>query len=151
IFQYRAGGATQSVNLFTLRDFQTDPNIKAMLAQMPAGNTSDRGDGLNTAGYRFNARSNEFRDQFLYKGDYYLNSRHSFSGTYDYINTPTDRPDLGSFYTAVPPVSNKINDHLLSLAWRWTVSPTLTNELRGGFLRTNSNFLVSNDYPKFQL
>jgi hypothetical protein len=150
IFQYRDSGRNlHSVNLQTLRNFTTDPTIKAMIAQLPEPNTSDRGDGLNTAGYRFNARSNEFRDQFLYKGDYYLSSKHSFSGTYDYITNPTDRPDLGSFYTTLPPVSNTIKNHLLSLAWRWTASAALTNELRGGFLRADTSFLVSNQYPKY--
>ena len=115
--------------LSSLRSFTTDPTIKAMIAQLPATpNATGAGDGLNTAGYRFNARSNEFRDQFVYKGDYYLNAKHSFTGTYNYINNPTDRPDQGAFYTTIPPVSNTIKDHLLSLSWRWTVSPTLTNE-----------------------
>jgi hypothetical protein len=151
-FQYRDTGRTlHSVNLQTLRAFQMDPTIKAMIAQLPEPNSSDRGDGLNTAGYRFNARSNEFRDQFLYRGDYYLTTRHSFTGTYDYISNPTDRPDQGTFYTTEPPVTNLIKDHLLSLGWRWTASPTLTNELRGGFLRTASSFLDSNQYPKFQV
>ena len=108
-FQYRDTGRTlHSVNLQTLRAFQMDPTIKAMIAQLPEPNSSDRGDGLNTAGYRFNARSNEFRDQFLYRGDYYLTTRHSFTGTYDYISNPTDRPDQGTFYTTEPPVTNLI-------------------------------------------
>jgi hypothetical protein len=151
VFQYRAGGAVQSVNLHSLRTFTDDPTIKAMIAQLPEPNTSDRGDGLNTAGYRFNARSNEFRDQFLYKGDYYLNSRHSFSGTYDYVSNPQDRPDAGSFYSTVPPVTNTITNHLMSLAWRWTASAALTNELRGGFVRADPSFVGSNPYPKFQV
>ena len=67
-----------------------------MIGQLPEPNTSDAGDGLNTSGYRFNPRNNESRNQFVYKGDYYLTSKHSFTGTYNYINNPTDRPDAGS-------------------------------------------------------
>ena len=37
----------------------------------------------------------------------------------------------------------------MSLAWRWAASPTLTNELRGGFLRSDTSFLNSNQYTKF--
>ena len=50
-----------------------------------------------------------------------------------------------------PPVSNTIKDHLLSLSWRWTASPTLTNEVRGGFMRSDTSFLDSNEYPKYLL
>jgi hypothetical protein len=148
IFTYRdTAGNLQTKDLSTLRQFVTDPTIKAMIASMPLPNSSVLGDGLNTSAYHFNARSNESRDQFVYRGDYYLSSKHSFSGTYNYINNPTDRPDVGAFYTTVPPVTNTITDHLMSLSWRWTASPTLTNEARGGFLRADTAFLDSNKYP----
>ncbi len=39
----------------------------------------------------------------------------------------------------------------MSLSWRWMISPTLTNEVRGGFMRSNTSFVDSNDYPKFLL
>ena len=39
----------------------------------------------------------------------------------------------------------------MSLSWRWTASPTLTNEVRGGFMRSDTSFLDSNEYPKFLL
>ena len=45
-------------------------------------------------------------------------------------------------------MSNTIKDSLLAASWRWTASPTLTNEVRGGYMRSNSSFLDSNDYPK---
>jgi hypothetical protein len=148
IFTYLdSAGNLKTANLESLRSFTADPTVKAMIGQMPEPNTSDAGDGLNTSGYRFNPRANESRDQFVYKGDYYLNSKNSFTGTYNYISNPTDRPDAGTFYTSVPPVTNSIKDHLLALSWRWTASPTLTNELRGGFMRSNTAFTDSNQYP----
>ena len=148
IFTYRDNaGNLQTANLQSLRNFTADPTVKAMIGQLPEPNTSDAGDGLNTSGYRFNPRNNESRDQFVYKGDYYLTSKHSFTGSYNYINNPTDRPDAGAFYTTVPPVSNIIKDNLLSLSWRWTASATLTNELRGGYMRSDTSFLDSNQYP----
>jgi hypothetical protein len=149
IFTYRdTAGIVQTKALSSLRQYTADPTIKAMLAQLPAPNSTAVGDGLNTTGYRFNARSNEFRDQYVFKGDYYLTAKHSFTGTYNYISNPTDRNDQGAFYTVVPPVSNTIKDNLLALSWRWTASPTLTNELRGGFMRADTAFVDSNEYPK---
>jgi hypothetical protein len=142
-----AAGNVFKKPISSLRTFVADPTVKAMIAQLPSPNATGAGDGLNTSAYRFNARSNEFRDQFVYKSDYYASPKHGFSGTYNYISNPTDRPDQGAFYGTVPPVSNTIKDHLLSLSWRWTASPTLTNELRGGFMRADTAFLDSNQYP----
>uniref|UniRef100_Q020V2 TonB-dependent transporter Oar-like beta-barrel domain-containing protein n=1 Tax=Solibacter usitatus (strain Ellin6076) TaxID=234267 RepID=Q020V2_SOLUE len=142
-----AAGNTFTKALSSIRNYTADPTIKAMIASLPAGNTSAAGDGLNTTGYRFNAQGNENRDQFVYKGDYYLNAKNSFTGTYNHISNPTLRPDTGAFYTTTPPVSNTIKDNLLSLSWRWTATPTLTNEVRGGFMRADTAFLDSNQYP----
>ena len=138
---------TTTANIFSLRTFTADPTVKAMLPLLPKGNAPG-GDGVNTLGYRFNARGNEFRDQFVYRGDYYINSKNSITGTYNHISNPTDRPDAGTFYDFIPPVSNTIKNTVLSLAWRWTATPTLTNELRFGFARTMGNFNDSNTYPK---
>jgi len=150
IFTYvDTNGAKQTANLQTLRGYTPDPTVKALIAQLPASN-SPGGDGLNTLGYRFNAKANEFRDQFVGKMDYYLNAKNSITGVYNYIDNPTDRPDVtSSFYTVTPPVTNSLRNHLLSLSWRWTLSPTLTNEARGGFARTHGNFDDSQPYPKF--
>jgi hypothetical protein len=149
IFTYKdSAGVIQKVPLSSKRTFTLDPTTKALMDQLPAPNSTG-GDGYNTSGYRFNARDNEFRDQVVYRGDYYKSSKQAFSWTYNYINNPTDRPDVTtSFYTTVPKVSNTLKNHVLSLGWRWSVSPRLTNELRGGFARTKSSFDDSNSYPK---
>lgn len=152
IFTYKdTSGVTRTANLLTMRNIQIDPAIKAMIGQLPAFNSTDAGDGLNTAGYLFNARSNEDRNHFIYKGDYYLSPKHNFTGTYNYTTDKVDRSDLGDFFTTVPPVFNDNHNHLLSAAWRWVAAPTLTNELRGGFNLGPGNFNVSNDYPKYLL
>jgi hypothetical protein len=150
VFTYvDTAGASKQVNLLALRPtLAADATVKAMIAQLPAGN-SPGGDGLNTTGYRFNSQANEFRDQFVYRGDYYLNSRNSFSGVINRIDNPTLRPDLGTHYSSdKPPVSNAIKNQVLSLAWRSTITPTLTNEVRVGYARTNGTFDVANQYPK---
>jgi hypothetical protein len=149
-FKYTdTAGNVQSVNVRNLRNYTPDPSMQNIMKLLPSPNDFTVGDGLNTAGYRFNAQGNEDRNQLVGRGDYYLSSKHSISGTYNYIDNPTLRPDAGSFFTTVPPVSNMIKDHLLSLSWRWTPSATLTNEARGGFMRANTSFIDSNDYPKF--
>ena len=80
ILTYRdAAGNIFKKSLSSLRQYTADPTIKAMLAQLPSPNATGAGDGLNTSGYRFNARSNESRDQMVGKVDYYLNSKNSFT------------------------------------------------------------------------
>lgn len=148
IFQYRAGGAVQSANLLQLRQISTDPAMAAALQALPQGNTTDRGDGLNTTGYRFNARSNSDRRQFVGRTDYYLNSKNNVSATYNYTFEKNDRTDVTArFYDTVPPNFTSTDRHFLSLGWRWTASPTLTNEFRGGFLRSPTQFLRSAAAP----
>ncbi len=140
-FLYRASGATQSVNVLTARGVSLDPTIRDMLASLPSPNSTDAGDGVVTSGYRFNAQSNTVRDQFVNRWDYYLNSSNNFSVTYNRTSEYNDRPDLVTrFYDTVPPNNTDATRNFLSLGWRSTLTPTLTNELRGGFLRTPSLF-----------
>jgi hypothetical protein len=148
---YNSSGVLREVPLNTLRSYTASTAIRSMIDQLPAGNSEDTGDGLNTTGYLFNARSNEFRDQLVVKLDFYATPKHSISGTYNYINNPTDRPDLGSFFTKVPPVSNTLKNHMMSLAWRWNPTPSLTNEARFGFVRASGTFDDSNAYASYNV
>ena len=151
-FTYRdTAGGLRSANILGLRNIKIDPAIKSMIDQLPAANSSDAGDGLNTTGYLFNANSNEDRNHVITKGDYYLSPKHNFTGTYNYTTDKVNRPDQGNFYTTLPPVFNDNHNHLLSLAWRWTASPTLTNELRGGFNLGPSKFNTRDQSQKYLL
>ncbi len=150
IFHYRQNGVVQSYDVLGRFGLQIDPAIQKYLSQMPAaGNTTTAGDQLNTTGYTFNARSNETRDNVTGKVDYYLTSKHSFSGSYIFNRDIVDRPDLGGFYTAIPPLFNDNYSKFLSASWRWTPTATLTNELRGGFNLSPSTFQRNQDLPSF--
>ncbi|MBY0502804.1 MAG: TonB-dependent receptor [Bryobacteraceae bacterium] len=142
-FLYRptGGGAIQSVNVLAARNLTADPTIRAMIASLPNPNSTDAGDGILTSGYRFNARANTVRDQFVNRWDYYLNSSNSFTVSYNRTSEYNDRPDINTrFYDAVPPNFTDTTRNFMSVGWRSTISPTLTNELRGGFLRSPSVF-----------
>src|SRR5262249_35735457 len=57
-FKYAdTAGNVQSVSLRTLRNYTPDPTMQNILKQLPTANDFSIGDGLNTAGYRFNAQS----------------------------------------------------------------------------------------------
>jgi len=153
ILQYRVNGAIQQFNVLqnpgaTPAPLTIDKNIAPILAQVPTvGNSTSVGDQLNTTGYSFNARSNNRRDSIIGKLDYNLSPKHVFSGTYRWNRDNVDRPDVGTFFTVVPPVSNQNKAKLFSASWRWTPTATLTNELRGGFNLAVAPFDVSGTPP----
>ena len=84
ILQYRdASGNVLQYDVMKNSGLSINPAIQSMLAGVPtAGNNSNVGDGLNTTGYSFNARSNETRDNVTVKGDYVFSSKHVFAGSY---------------------------------------------------------------------
>jgi hypothetical protein len=151
IFRFRdAAGNLQSFDVLKAFNLQVDPYIAGLLKQTPAtGNTSDAGDGLNTTGYAFNARSDVTRDNVTGKLDYYLSPRHVFSGSYLWNREIVDRPDAGTFYTTTPPVFNDDRARFMSVGWRWSPTATLTNELRGGFNLAPGTFQTRQSDPAF--
>ena len=155
IFTYRdTGGTVRKVDLLGLRKVQTDPYIANLLKQVPGPekiNSFSVGDSTsallrNTAGYRFNQRANEVRDNITARFDYNLSSRQSFSGSYIWNRDNTDRPDLESDFSVIPKTTNPNHSHFLSTAWRWTPNGSLTNELRGGFNLAPGDFLTSEKF-----
>jgi hypothetical protein len=150
ILQYRTSGAVQTFDLMKASGLTIDPAIQSLLSQLPtAGNNNQVGDGLNTTGYTFNARNNETRDNVIGKLDYYLSTKQSFSGAYRWNRDLVDRPDLGTFFTPIPPQGNDNHAHFMSAAWRWNPVPTITNEFRGGFDRQVSSFVFSGTQPAY--
>jgi len=143
-------GVTRQFNVLQAQHLSIDPAVQALLNATPMTiNSNQQGDGLNTGGYAFNARANETRDNVTGRVDYYLSQKQIFSGTYIWNRDTVDRPDLGNFYTAAPPVTNDDHSHFLSASWRWTPTPRLTNELRGGFNIAPGAFDVAGKQPAY--
>ncbi|HLK49194.1 MAG TPA: TonB-dependent receptor [Bryobacteraceae bacterium] len=161
IFTYKdTGGTIRKVNLLRLRGINTlDPVIQNLLNQVPTPDkinnfeTGDSTAGLlkNTAGYRFNQRSDELRDNLTGKLDYNLSTRHALSATYAWNRDNSDRPDSENDYALVPKVTNPTRSNLMALNWRWTPTATLTNELRGGFNLTWGYFETSQQFGPYLL
>jgi hypothetical protein len=151
VFTYTAAGVTRKVNLLTLRSTQMDPAMAQLLSQVPSAdkiNNYEVGDGVNTAGYRFNQRSNEVQDNVHGHLDYNLNTKHAFSGTFAWNRQNTDRPDAENDYSVIPKATNPNHSNFLSASWRSTPTARLTNELHGGFNLTVGDFLTSQQFGK---
>jgi hypothetical protein len=145
-----ASGAIRQFNVLQAQHLAIDPAIQTLLNAVPTTiNSNLVGDGLNTGGYSFNARADEDRDNATGRIDYYLAQKHILSGSYIFNRDAVDRPDIGSFYTAAPPVTQPNHSKFLSASWRWTPTPHLTNELRGGFNLAPGFFGVSGKTPPY--
>jgi hypothetical protein len=148
----RGGTTPMTVNLLTKRGVSADPYMQQLLQQVPAAsaiNNFEVGDGRNTGGYRFNQRSNEVRDNVTARIDYNLSTRHVFSGSYLWNRDNLDRPDEELDYSRTPRITSPAHSHFLSLAWRWTPTATITNELRGGFNLAPGDFVTSQKFDQY--
>ncbi|MCX6624289.1 MAG: TonB-dependent receptor, partial [Acidobacteria bacterium] len=136
-FSYRVGSAIQKFDIMKGAGLKIDPYVqKTELDIMPVPNNNDIGDGLNYAGYRFNARSNDSRDTIYGKGDYVHSTKHVFAGTVNWVRDNADYTSAGNYVSKIPPVYLNTTNKLISGSWRWNPTPTITNELRGGFNRS---------------
>jgi hypothetical protein len=145
-----AGGALQHFNVLAPLHLSIDPAVQSLLSSVPTTiNSNLTGDGLNTGGYAFNAAANEDRDNATGRIDYYLSQKHILSGSYIFNRDTVERPDIGNFYTVAPPVTNDDHSKFLSTSWRWTPTPNLTNEVRGGFNIAPGFFHVAGKPPAF--
>ena len=128
--------------------------MQALLNQVPGPqfiNNHEVGDGLNTAGYRFNQRDNETRDNVTGKIDYNISTRHAISGSYLWNRDNSDRPDLENDYSAIPKVYNPDARQFPGASWRWTPTARLTNEVRAGFNLTYGYFLTTQQFGQYYL
>ncbi len=149
-----ATGDLQQFSVFNRDAFRPgfDPTgfiQNTLLARMPQPNDYTVGDGLNTAGIRFsrriygldqpdgNATDTTNRDQINLRLDHQINTNHKLSGVYTWERNIdlTDQAGLmqwpGGFNGANNRWPRVLNGSLVS-----TLSPTVVNELRIGYMRT---------------
>jgi len=126
-----------------------DPLIQArILNQLPAvGNNVTLGDQLNTTGLTLPITSNQDREAFTSRFDVDPNARNSFSAVYTYKKELLQRTDLNAqqggtncCYTTTPVGFQDAHTPFGSFAWRWAPVNSITNELRGGFQKSDPIF-----------
>ena len=142
VFRYAGtDGVVRAVNVMQLSGLQLDPKLRAdFLSKIPGAsnvNNYDTGNStatrvLNTAGYRFNQTDLNNRDQYGFRVDYTLSTRHRFEGVFSYFKETDDRTDLDFISPDRPLVFTNSDPKRFSLAWRWAASANFQNELRGG-------------------
>ena len=128
-----------------------DPFITGtVFGVMPLPNNVDAGDGLNTGGFRFNAKSSLVEHLPSARFDHRFGDRHSFYATANYV----DRGIEGDFINNRLPVypdletigSRVTHSKGFSAALTSTFRPTLVNEARFGFLGGENAFLINQPF-----
>lgn len=156
IFTYKGtdDGQVHKVNILDAVGLPLDSTINGILGKVPTTiNNFDRGDSSasllrNTAGFSFNQRNNNRRNQWQMRLDYNFNDKHSFEGTYQVLNNSDDRPDIDGTFHLIPVAQSGTGDaysKFLSTAWKYSITPTLLNEVRFGFFLSPVVFTSSED------
>ena len=146
----------QQVNILQATGLQMNPTMQALINQIPpaskinnyrTGDSLPDGTQLNTAGYSYFVRDNRDRDNVTGKLDYNLSEKHVFTGSFAWNRDLLDRPDAAQTYSSIPPFYNNEDVKFAAASWRWSPSPTFTNELRGGLNYAPAIFATNGTLP----
>jgi len=122
-----------------------DPSIQKFIGLTPLPNNFNIGDGLNTAGYQFQAPEQERQVDFTVRIDHNFNTKNSIFGRWaqGHQNTVGDIGNGGlQPFPGAPNVVNTLRQpRNLAVSWRYTPGSTITNELIVGMNRFTFNFV----------
>lgn len=147
IFQWRstATSPVQSVNIPGLDPTGRgiDPKMREVIALLPDPNNTDLGDGLNTAGFRFNNPAGSYEDQMTIRADHNVWSghrvfyRHSWqrNSFIDQLN------NADAIFPGRPQGTQGGKRWGYSIGSDWSIRPTLINEARFGYQSASVAFL----------
>jgi hypothetical protein len=122
-----------------------DASIQKFIGLTPQPNNFTVGDGLNTAGYTFQAPEQERQVDFTVRIDHNFNSKNSIFGrwAHGHQNTIGDIGNAGlqPFPNAPNIVNTDRQPRNLAISWRYTPSSSVTNEVIAGMNRFIFNFV----------
>jgi hypothetical protein len=129
------------------RKLGIDPWIQQnVLNQFPAPNLFTGGDGLNTANYVWNVGRLDPQRDFVVRIDHTFNESHKIFGRYSWGKQDTINDTTNSGAPAFPGLPPKVNTERsprnLALSYRWVISPTVVNEVVGGYNHFTFNFVI---------
>ncbi len=111
--------------------------VGEILDKMPLPNNFEVGDGLNTGGFRFNAKTGTFEHLPAFRLDYRINDNHLFYGTVHYTDRNIDGDFINGRETIFPafgPAGRRLtHTRAFTGALASTFGATKVNELRVGW------------------
>jgi hypothetical protein len=153
IFTYTDNaGVRRTINVLQTAGVGADPLIaNRILANVPtAGNNTSVGDQLNTTGFSFNQLQNQDRESVTGRIDIEATSKHAFNFIFGWRKEFLLRPDIenGAGFNRVPFGFQNANTKSLVVAHQY-LTPSFTNDLRGGFLLSVPAFGRTNEPSDF--
>ena len=142
----------QSYNIGTQSPITFDPLVTGIFTSYPRPNDFSRGDGLNYAGYNFNAPQLEKQWDLTMRFDYNINDKNHiyFRLAEGEQNTLGDSANAGS--QAFPGFPNVVDTFRrpknYAVNYRWSPSSKFTNEFIFGISRFRFNFLTPEIHPE---
>lgn len=120
-----------------------DPKMRELMSLLPNPNNFDVGDGLNTAGFRFNVAAPSLEYQGTGKVDYAVSSNHrvffrysrQFNESIDSLNSAEQR------YPGLPDGKQGGVRWGFGAGSDWTITPTVINEFRVGRQSASVDFI----------
>ncbi len=125
------------------RGLGIDPLVAKNLALLPNPNNTSVGDGLNTAGFRFNAPANNQGDQYTFKTDYQATTNIRAYFRYSWFKTVTPADSLNNAEATFPGQPNGTQGGIrsgYSTGFNWTITPTLVNDFVAGVQESSVTF-----------
>jgi hypothetical protein len=147
-----AAGQLVTVNLFNPA-FGTgitaiNPVItNRFLANVPVGNSTETGDQRVTTGFRFSQNNNAEQTNYTARIDYKANDRNNIKAIYRYVYQTLQRSDADATFAVDPTVVQPSRNPFISLGWTTNPTSNFSNELIGGFTKSNPEFLRTNGLP----
>ncbi len=128
-----------------------DPTIQSrVFSNMPTVSNNAGGDGLNTAGYALNRRSDQKRNQVSTRIDVDANSNNSFAFIYNYNKETNLRPDVDTTkFTVSPDVIQSSENKQYTGAYRRNIGTSMVNEVRGGRFQSRVPFDRIDPLPSY--
>ncbi len=122
------------------RGLGMSPTVAAQFKLMPLPNFGGVGDGLNTSGFTANIPTPLQSDFGVVRLDHYITSKLTFNSSYTvYKVTQIGAGDVSiENGNAISAVSSPQYATVLSASLTWTISPTLVNVTRFGFVRDDN-------------
>ncbi len=118
------------------------PGVLKILQSYPTPNDNTVGDGINTAGYRFNSPVPLSYNTYIARVDYQVdtNGKHVlfWRGQMQndhFVPSSTTTNGVPQFPGQADSILHLENDKGIALGYTWIITPTLVNSLRYGFTR----------------
>lgn len=134
----------QTYNTATSSPITFDPLVSGILTSYPLPNDFSRGDGLNTAGFNFNAPQLEKQWDLVGRFDYIHNDRNRFYFRYAEGEQNTIGDSVNGGLQSFPNFPNLVDTFRrpknYAVNYRWSPTSDITNEMIFGISRFRFNF-----------